>query len=222
MKIKIKNKIVLSLGLATFVILYFYFENLNKKHIAIESFRSCVAAGYPLLKTYPERCKIPGKIFENPLQVAQPIQKVITGTSTPNSLNHKNLTYSIEGSLFTMNNGKAFIAPNANTKATTTVSYFGNEVRTDFNNDKENDIAFLFTSTDEIGGLKFYLTTALQREKMYTGTNAIILGEDITPLSTRYENGNIVVRFTKKISPTKIQIRYFVIENNVLQEILHY
>jgi hypothetical protein len=217
-----KNKIVFASSLIIFAGLYFYFENLNKQHLAVQSFKDCVAAGYPLLKTYPERCKIPGKIFENPLQAAEPLKTVTeVATSTPylSQYTYKNIAYTIEGSLFRMSNGVAFMPPNATTRATTTITYFGKEVRTDFNNDKEIDIAFLVTSVENTVSSNFYIVTALQKEKQYTGTNAILIGKDIIPLSTHYENKTIVVRFTTKFTPNKPQARYFTVENNLLKEI---
>ena len=50
---------------------YFFFRQIQSDYLAINSFQSCVDAGYPVLTTYPEQCKIPGKTFTNEAQLKE-------------------------------------------------------------------------------------------------------------------------------------------------------
>lgn len=42
----------------------------NKKTSSIDSFETCVAAGNPVMESYPEQCSADGKTFTNPRQTA--------------------------------------------------------------------------------------------------------------------------------------------------------
>ena len=56
------------LGLALFVlllILFYFFITYRLKSIIVDSFEECVAAGYPVQESYPEKCVANGKTFVN-------------------------------------------------------------------------------------------------------------------------------------------------------------
>ena len=49
---------------------YAYFSDRQKKYNAVQSYADCVSAGNPIIETYPQTCKIPGKIFTNTSQIS--------------------------------------------------------------------------------------------------------------------------------------------------------
>lgn len=72
------------------------------------------------------------------------------------------------------------------------VKYFGNEVDFDINSDGKLDKVFLVER-----GKDFFVVGAVATEEGYRGTQAMLLGEDISPQSTNILNGSVVVNFAK-------------------------
>ncbi len=53
------RKLLLLLTLITLVTVGFVSFQNTQNDAAIESFEDCIAAGYPMLESYPERCIVP-------------------------------------------------------------------------------------------------------------------------------------------------------------------
>jgi hypothetical protein len=124
---------------------------------------------------------------------------------------YKSITYTIDGKNIQLKNN---------------YQYFGNEAYGDFDNDGNQDIAFIFTDNSEGSGTFFYIVSALNKDDHYIGTNAIFLGDRISPQSTEFINNEIVVNYTiRKESeamtnqPTIGVSKYLKINNGILTEI---
>lgn len=50
---------------------YVYSKDPEETHM-IDSFEACVAAGNPVMESYPERCAAEGKTYTNPAQTLVP------------------------------------------------------------------------------------------------------------------------------------------------------
>lgn len=203
----------------TLVASYFFFKHIQNEYDAIRSFSDCVDAGYPVLTSYPEQCKIPGKIFTNEKQTQETESKEITTLHPEKNMNPKNASYDIEGESFLLQNGVA-------TTTDTKITYFGNELRIDLSGDGKEDTAFLLTVEKGGSGTFYYLVAALNTENGYTGTNGVFLGDRIAPQTTEWKNESIVVNYAdRKIDQpmtTKPSIgisRYFKVVNQTLTEI---
>ncbi len=109
-------------------------------------------------------------------------------------LDQKNTTYEIEGSEVTLKNGISEIAI-ANSSATTTTRYFGNETRGDLNGDGKEDVAFILTRNLGGSGTFYYLAVALKVETGYQGTNTLLLGDRVAPMPTEIKNGIAIANF---------------------------
>lgn len=83
---------------------------------------------------------------------------------------YKDIEYIIDGTRIKLNN--------------TTTKYFGNEVRTDLNNDGREDVAFLITHQPGGSGTFYYLVAALNTARGYVGSEAYVLGDRIAPQTT--------------------------------------
>lgn len=206
---------------------YLFFRQVQKEYTSITTFEECVSAGYTVLPTYPEQCKIPGKIFTNNSQVAT--TDTVASTTQHKNINPKNTTYDIEGQTVTLENGKAVLTSDQTEdfSSTTTVQYFGNELRVDIDGDTKEDAAFIVTSTGAGSGTFYYLVVALAKNEGYSGTNGILLGDRIAPQTTEWRNGEIVINYADRkpgepmiTKPSVGVSRYFKINNDTLVEIV--
>lgn len=215
-----KLKLVLYIILIIFLIgAYLFFKQIQKEYISITTFQECIDSGYPVLATYPEQCKIPGKIFINTTQVASKEiddKKIVTPEK---NMNPKNTSYDIEGEHISLENGKAVLVDK-------TINYFGNELRTDINGDGKEDTALLLTVTSPGTGTFYYLVVAINKDGGYLGTNGALIGDRIAPQTTELRNGEIVVNYTERrinepmsVKPSIGKSRYFKVVDNTLVEI---
>ncbi|MBI5139316.1 hypothetical protein HZA26_01765 [Candidatus Nomurabacteria bacterium] len=110
---------------------------------------------------------------------------------------YKNIEYMIDGNRIKLENGWAEVeaAPGSAIKIIT--RYFGNEFKTDLNNDGREDIVFLLTQEPGGSGTFFYVVAALNTENGYLGSDGYFLGDRIAPqtttLSPNPRHKNIVV-----------------------------
>lgn len=221
-----KIKLIFNIFLVVFLIgSYFFFKQIQSEYLAINSFQKCVDAGYPVLSTYPEQCKIPGKVFTNDIQTKEADNKEATTTAPEKNLNPKNTSYDIEGDHVLLQNGEwYFVDPAASVKKI--VKYFGNELRLDVNGDGKEDTVFLMTESTGGSGTFFYVVAALNKDGGYVGTNGVLLGDRIAPQTTEFKNGEIVVNYADRnpgepmtTKPSLGISRYFKIDNDTLTEV---
>ena len=105
------------------------------------------------------------------------------------------------------------------------ITYFGNELKKDFNNDGLEDIAFLIVNNSNGSGSFYYLVAAINTKNGYIGTNAAFLGDRIAPQNTNYMNNEIVINYAdRKIDepfttqPSVGVSKYFTVKNFKLIE----
>lgn len=138
---------------------------------------------------------------------------------------YKNISYMIEGKEITLVNGysEIEIAPGSASKIIT--KYFGNEAEGDVNGDGVSDISFLVTQESGGSGTFYYLVSAIKTDSGYKGTNAILLGDRISPQTTNYNNGEVVVNYADRkpgepmtADPSVGVSRYFKVQGDFLVE----
>lgn len=137
----------------------------------------------------------------------------------------KNATYSIEGKLVTLVHGESIVEAGPGPAYTVTTRYFGNEARGDFDNDGDEDIAFILTQNGGGSGTFVYIVASLKNATGYDGTNGILLGDRIAPQTTEFRDQLIVVNYADRkhdepmsAAPSIGISRYFKIENGLLVE----
>lgn len=137
---------------------------------------------------------------------------------------YKNATYSINGSEVKLNFSLVKSDDNNGTSKITT-KYFGNEVKADFDLDGNDDVAFLITQDGGGSGTFYYLAVALGDKNGYVGKNAIFLGDRISPQTTEFRDGEIIVNFADRridepmtSNPSIGVSKYFKIINGQLRE----
>jgi hypothetical protein len=97
---------------------------------------------------------------------------------------YKDAEYVIEGQPVRLRGGMAEseAAPGSASKVIT--RYFGNELETDLNGDGREDVVFLLTQSSGGTGTFYYVVAALNTEKGYIGSHALLLGDRIAPQTT--------------------------------------
>lgn len=139
--------------------------------------------------------------------------------------NPKNATYTIEGEEFTLINGKSEKNVSGSASKITT-QYFGNEVKSDFNGDGVEDIAFLLSQNSGGTGTFYYVTALVSSENGYKSANTILLGDRIAPQTTEFRNGEILVNYADRkpdepmtTNPSMGITKYLKVIDNTLVEI---
>jgi hypothetical protein len=122
---------------------------------------------------------------------------VLLGGCSPSSENHpqeqaavpagteyRNAEYVIEGQRIKLTDGlaEADISPGSASRIVT--RYFGNELKTDLNDDGREDVVFLITQQRWGSGTFFYAVAALNTEAGYRGSDGYLLGDRIAPQTT--------------------------------------
>jgi len=144
--------------------------------------------------------------------------------STPTS-NFVDVTFEIEGLPVTLSGGKLERSiPDSTAKIVTT--YFGNELRSDFNADGKEDAVFLLTQDPGGTGIFYYVAASLGTETGYQGTNAILLGDRIVPQTTEARGNEIIINYADRkpgepmsAEPSVAISKYFKIVNGRLEAI---
>lgn len=125
---------------------------------------------------------------------------VYKGNTPTATIDYKNATYQVENKTITLVNGEAETdaAPGAASKITT--RYFGNSATGDLNADDKQDVAFILTQSGSGSGTFYYIVASLSTATGYKGTNAILLGDRISPQSTEINNAEITVNYADRLA----------------------
>ena len=112
---------------------------------------------------------------------------------------YKNVEFSIGGERIQLEEGVAEkeSAPGSASKIVT--HYFGNVVMQDLNNDGREDAVFLVTQETGGSGTFFYVVAALNTERGYVGSEALLLGDRIAPQTTeKGPLGSVIVNYADR------------------------
>lgn len=138
-----------------------------------------------------------------------------------------NATYTIEGELYTLVNGKSEkeIIPGAAAKSITIV--WDTPVSGDINSDGINDAAMIVTNNTGGSGTFYYVVAALRNPQTdrTIGTNAILLGDRIAPENISINEDVILVNYANRrpedsmITPPSVGVsKWIVFKNGKLVE----
>ena len=141
------------------------------------------------------------------------------------SKNVQNATFEIDSTRVTLHDGESSVSAAPGSAAAVVTRYFGNEARGDFNRDGYNDVAFILTQSPGGSGTFYYVAVALGTKSGYRGTNAIVLGDRISPQTTEYRLGKIIVNFADRkptdamtVKPSVGVSKYFEVQGDSLVE----
>ncbi|MDP1706234.1 MAG: hypothetical protein Q8L36_00175 [bacterium] len=159
----------------------------------------------------------------------------IPNLTGPATADYKDAAYQIEGEIVKLTNGLAEKDPSSvnvggsggSDSATRLVTrYFGNEISGDFNEDGFKDAAFFLTQEAGGSGTFFYAAVALGSADGYLGTNAVFLGDRISPQPVEWRDGQLIFNYADRAEGEPITARtsigvskYFQIKDSQLEEV---
>jgi len=135
-----------------------------------------------------------------------------------------NTTYNVDGNDITLQNGHSEVAirPDSATKIRTYIS--GDVVEGDLDGDGDKDAALLIAHDPGGSGTFYYVAVAEKRNGCYPGTNAVLLGDRITPKDLRIRNGLVIAQYATRGShepmssaPSVETLLYMAFDNDKLK-----
>lgn len=136
-----------------------------------------------------------------------------------NSINPLNTSYTIEGEIFLLEDGK-YEGSKVKVKA------WGEPIFGDLNSDGEDDAAMIFTFDEESDKVLYYIAAAIKDGNDYQGTNAVLIGDRVSPQNISVENSQIAVSYKDRgkddemtVSPYIEISRKFLVTGDVLVEV---
>ncbi|TSC81744.1 MAG: hypothetical protein G01um101420_849 [Parcubacteria group bacterium Gr01-1014_20] len=110
----------------------------------------------------------------------------------------KSLSYSVNGEIFTLKDGKAEneLVPGSATK--NKLSIFGEPVYGDLDADGDEDAAILLANDPGGSGIFYYAALAIKNGTTYQVTPAMFLGDRIAPQTVEIHDGHAVFNFAER------------------------
>lgn len=144
----------------------------------------------------------------------------------PATADYKDGAYQIEGEIVKLIGGLAEKEAAPGSAARMITRYFGNEIAGDFNEDGFEDAAFFLTQEAGGSGTFFYAATALGSVDGYLGTNAVFLGDRVSPQPIEWKDGYLIFNYADRAEGQPMTARtsvgvskYFQIKDGQLEEI---
>lgn len=101
--------------------------------------------------------------------------------------------YIVDGDKIELINGVYNIDPVPGSNSSTEFRYFGNEVKADLDGDSTIDSAFLITKQSGGSGTFYYLVARLNKDAGVVGSDAVFIGDRISPQSTNIVRDKVIV-----------------------------
>lgn len=138
-----------------------------------------------------------------------------------------NATYSIEGRTVRLQEGRSEIRITPHSAMTMKTVVYGKPVYGDLDGDGHKDTAILLIHNPGGSGRFFYVAGALNINGTVRGTNAVLLGDRITPLDLQIRNGILIARYADRgrrepmvTTPTVQMAQYLIQKDAQLESIV--
>jgi hypothetical protein len=106
------------------------------------------------------------------------------GQATSPGTEYRNVEYVIEGQRIKLADRPAEADTSPGPASRVVTRYFGNELKTDLNDDGRDDVVFLAAQQRGGSGTFFYAVAALNTEAGYVGSDGYLLGDRVAPQTT--------------------------------------
>jgi hypothetical protein len=127
-----------------------------------------------------------------------PVQENAKNISYEIAADPLNATYSIEGDTIRLQGGRSEIATTPHSAITKKTAVYGKTVYGDLNGDGNEDAAILLIHDPGGSGTFFYVAGALNIHGEFQGTNAVLLGDRITPRDLQIRNGVLITKYADR------------------------
>ena len=126
------------------------------------------------------------------------IKEVTTTTFTPSGA--KDTTYMIEGQSVKLSGGIARLKVSPGSASVMTIKVFSEPTLGDVNGDGQNDAALILMQEGSGSGTFYYLAVAYSSTTGIIGTNALLLGDRISPQTLEIRNNEIIANYATRKS----------------------
>ena len=127
-----------------------------------------------------------------------PVQETAKNISYEIATDPLNATYSIEGDTIRLQDGRSEIATTPHSALTKKTAVYGKTIYGDLNGDGNEDAAILLIHDPGGSGTFFYVAGALNIHGKFQGTNAVLLGDRITPRDLQIRNGVLITKYADR------------------------
>lgn len=115
-----------------------------------------------------------------------------SGLENP-QINSYDATYTIDGEKVTLENGMSSVQVAPNSASQKTTKYFGNDFKYDLDNDEREDTVFILTQETGGSGTFYYVVALLDKVNGKVGSEGLLLGDRISPVSISKGDYKIIV-----------------------------
>ena len=155
--------------------------------------------------------------------LAQDNAKISSYELAPDPLN---ATYFIEGTIVRLQDGRSEMDITLHSATKIKTDVYANPVYDDLNGDGHKDAALLLIYEPGGSGIFFYVVAALNINGMFQGTNAVLLGDRITPHDLQIRNGVLLAKYADRrpgepmIAPPSVpSSKYLILKDAQLETI---
>ncbi|HEY7365986.1 MAG TPA: hypothetical protein VIE37_17955 [Methylomirabilota bacterium] len=136
-----------------------------------------------------------------------------------------NSAYVVDGVVFTLREGRAEMAGPPGSATRSRLHVFGQPVFADLNGDGAHDAAVVLVYDPGGSGVFFYVAAAVRTAYGYSGTNAVRVGDRITPIDLAVEGRTIVYTYADRspqesfaVRPSLVRSKRLILSGGSLQE----
>jgi len=120
---------------------------------------------------------------------------VIPGKNAPDV---SNISYKVDGQVVLLQGGSSELKGPDDEASAERVSIFGEPVYADLDGDTDLDAVAYLTRDSGGSGTFYYVVVVVNNDGVYTGTDAMFLGDRIAPQSINIQDGRAVVNFVER------------------------
>jgi len=160
------------------------------------------------------------KAGEEKIPVPENIESLPSAATSPSQA-----CYLVDKQRICLNNGHFETSAFPGSAAKNTISLFGQPIFGDLDGNGREDAVVLLVQDSGGTGTFYYVASAMDANGIFKGTNAVLIGDRISPQRIFIQNAVIVVNYANRKSgeplaaiPSDCKSRYFVIHKNKLVE----
>lgn len=109
-----------------------------------------------------------------------------------------NASYEVEGVVITLSNGRAETPIEEGSAMVIATEIFGEPVYGDIDGDGDEDAGVLIKQEPGGTGTFYYVAAAINDEGNYEGTNALLLGDRVTPQNIEVGGGGVIANYADR------------------------